>query len=231
MIHHSPLITAWSGVTRVDSGVARVAVTWLPAATSTAAVQIALKATTGDGKLLFEGFLSPVRLGEPVNEANPDRVEFEAPPGKVQIDMTIIGGRGQKLDVDARDVEVPAAKGAGAVILPPVMITAHSAREFRAVVGDASAAPDPARQFRRTDRVLIRVPAYAAGQPVPVTARLLNRVGQVLETIPALPESPGGVTQFDLSLAPLAPGDYFLQFSAGGPSGHVDQRVALKITG
>ena len=230
MIHRSPLINVWSGVTRVDAGLGHIAVTWLPAAASTPPVQIALKATTGDGKVLFEGFVSPVRVGEPPNEANPDRVEFEAPSGKVQIDMTIIGTRGEKLDVDARDIEVPAAKGAAAVILPPIMIATQSAREFRAVFTDANAAPDPARQFRRTDRVLIRVPAYAAGQPVPVTARLLNRVGQVMETMVPLLERPGGVTQFDLPLAPLAPGDYFLQFTAVS-SGHTDLRVSIKITG
>jgi VWFA-related protein len=231
MIHHSPLINAWSGVTRVDAGLGHIAVTWLPAATSGSPVRIALKATTGDGQVLFEGFVSPVRLGEPPDDVNPDRVEFDAPPGKVHVDMTIIGNRGQKLDVDARDIDVPAPKGATAVILPPIVIGTQSAREFRTVVADADAAPDPARQFRRTDRVLIRVPAYAAGQPLPVTARLLNRVGQVLATIPALPDSPRGVTQFDLSLASLAPGEYFLQFTATGPSGRVDQRVALKISG
>ena len=231
MIHHSPLINVWSGVTRVDSGLGHIAVTWLPAAPSASPVQITLKATTDDGRVLFEGFVSPVRLGEPPNDANPDRVEFDAPSGKVHIDMTIIGTRGQKLDVDARDVEVPAPRGTSVVILPPVMISTQSAREYRAVIGDPNAAPDPARQFRRTDRVLIRVPAYAAGQPIPVTARLINRVGQVMESIPALPDGPGGVTQFDLSLAPLAPGDYFLQFTATGPSGQVDQRVSFKITG
>jgi VWFA-related protein len=231
MIHRSPLIHAWSGGTRVDAGHGHITVTWLPAAASASAAQIAVKATTGDGRLLFEGFLSPVRLGEPPNDGNPDRVEFDAPAGKVQIDMTIIGSRGEKLDVDARDIDVPAAKGTAAVILPPIMIGTQSAREFRAAAADANAAPDPARQFRRTDRVLIRVPAYAAGRPVPVTARLLNRVGQLLQTMTPLPESPGGVTQFDLSLAPLAPGDYFLQFTAVGPSGQVDQRVSLKITG
>jgi VWFA-related protein len=231
MIHRSPLINVWSGVTRVDSGLGHITVTWLPAATSAAPVQIAVKATTGDGKVLFEGFVSPVRVGEPPNEANPDRVEFEAPSGRVQIDMTIIGTRGEKLDVDARDIEVPAPKGGAAVILPPIMIATQSARQFRAVLTDANAAPDPARQYRRTDRVLIRVPAYAAGQAVPVAARLLNRVGQVMETMAPLPDRPGGVTQFDLSLAPLAPGDYFLQFTAAGPAGPIDLRVPFKITG
>jgi hypothetical protein len=40
-----------------------------------------------------------------------------------------------------------------------------------------------------------------------------------------------GVTQFDLSLAPLAPGEYSLQFSVAGPSGPVDQRIAFRVTG
>jgi VWFA-related protein len=231
MIHHSPLINAWSGVTRLDSGVGHIAVTWLPAAAAAPPMRIAVKATTVDGSVLFEGFLSPVRLGELPNEANPDRVEFDAPAGKVQVDMTIIGTRGEKLDVDARDIDVPAAKGPTAVILPPLIIGTQSAREFRAIVTDPNAAPDPARQFRRTDRVLIRVPAYSAGVPIPVTARLLNRVGQVLETIPALPDRPGGITQFDLPLAPFAPGDYFLQFTATGAFGRADQRVPLKVTG
>ncbi len=231
MIHHSPLINVWSGVTRVDSDLGHVAITWLPAAPSVSPVQIAVKATTGDGKLLFEGFVAPVRLGEPASAANPDRVEFDAPSGRVQLDMTILGLRGEKLDVDARDVDVPAAKGASPIMLPPIIIATQSAREFREVVADVNAPPDPAHQFRRTDRLVIRVPAYASAQPIPVTGRLLNRLGQSLHAIDVLPDRPGGVTQFDLSLAPLAPGEYFLQFSAKAPSGNIDQRVPLKITG
>ena len=230
LLHKSPLIDVWSGVTHVDGGSGHVTVTWQPGANTSAPVRIAVKATTVDGKLLFEGFVSPVRLGEAPNPANPDRAEFEAPPGRVEIDMTILGGRGQKLDVDARDIEVPASKDAAPLILPPVIISARSAREFRDVSADPNAAPDPARQFRRTDRLVIRVPAYASGQPVVVTAKLLNRVGQVLHALDAMPATPNGITQFDLQLAPLAPGEYFLQFTVAGQSGPIDQRIPFKIT-
>src|SRR5262249_58200166 len=139
----------------------RSEVTWLRAATSAAPVQIALKATTGDGRLLFEGFVSPVRVGEPPNDANPDRVTFDAPSGKVQIDMTIIGSRGEKLDVDARDIEVTAANGAAAVILPPIVIGTQAAREVPAAVADADAAPGPACPFPRTAGLVVAVPADA----------------------------------------------------------------------
>ncbi len=231
LLHRSPLVDVWSGVTHVDANYGHIAITWRPAENAaTATVQAAVKATTADGKLLFEGFLAPVRVGEPPTPASPDRVEFVAPPGRVQVDMTLLNSRGQKLDVDARDIEVPAT-AAPPLILPPIMIGTRTAREFRDVAADESAAPDPARQFRRTDRLLIRVPAYASGKPLPVTARLLNRVGQLMHVLDALPQTAGGVTQFDLPLASLAPGEYFLQFTVTGPSGPVDQRVPFKITG
>ncbi len=145
--------------------------------------------------------------------------------------MTLLNSRGQKLDVDARDIDVPATAAATPLILPPIIIGTRTAREFRDVAADANAAPDPARQFRRTDRLVIRVPAYASGKPVAVTARLLNRIGQLMHPIDALPDTAGGVTQFDLPLASLAPGEYFLQFTVTGPSGPVDQRIPFKITG
>jgi VWFA-related protein len=228
-LRHSPLVNIWSGVTRMDAGEARIAVAWEPASHATAATpaRVALKATTPEGKLLFEGILSAARSGDDGRSAHAD---FPSPPGRVQLDMTVLGVTGQRLDTDIRDLEVPAQKDATPLLLPPVMISVQSAREFRDMAGNADAPPVPTREFRRTERVLIRVPAYSAGAPLPVTARLLNRVGQAMRDLTVLPGDPA-VTQFDLPLAALAPGDYFLQFTVQGPSGPVSQRVAFKITG
>ena len=235
LLRRSPLIDVWSGVTRMSSGQGRFVVTWEPghSLSSTArasASRVQLTATTKDGKVLYEGMLAPVRIGEAPDGANADRAEFDAPTGRVQIDMTILGIRGEKLDVDARDVEVPALKGTAPLMLPAILIATQSAREFRQVSGDLNAAPDPSRSFRRTERLVIRVPAYAGATPVAVTARLLNRLAQPISTLDAVPGD-GDVTQFDLPLAPLAPGDYYLLFSVPGPSGTVDQRVGFRITG
>jgi VWFA-related protein len=228
-LRHSPLVNIWSGVTRMDAGEARIAVAWEPASHATAATpaRVALKATTPEGKLLFEGILTAARSG---GDGPSARAEFPAPPGRVQLDMTVLGVTGQRLDTDIRDLEVPVQKDATPLLLPPVMISVQSAREFRDMAGNTDAPPVPTREFRRTERVLIRVPAYSAGAPLPVTARLLNRVGQVMSDLTVLPGDPA-VTQFDLPLAALAPGDYFLQFTVQGPSGPVSQRVAFKITG
>jgi hypothetical protein len=233
LLRRSPMIDVWSGVTRASETDGRVVVTWepvhAPGARSLPA-RVELKATTKDGKVLFEGVLSPVRIGELPDTMSPDRAEFTAPTGRVQLDMNILGPGGQKMDIDGRDLEVPASNGKNALLLPAVLIATQSAREFRDVSADVNAAPDPSRQFRRTERLVIRVPAYAAGVPATVTAKLLNRLAQPMRDLEPAPASEG-VTQFDLPLAPLAPGEYYLQFSVIGPAGSVDQRIAFRITG
>ena len=230
LLRRSPLIDVWSGVTRVSPTDGRVVVTWEPGRTlvgmgRSKASRVALKATTRDGKVLYEGLLDPVRVGE-----SADQAEFDAPSGRVQLDMTIMGISGEKLDIDARDVEVPVLTGAAPLLLPAILIATQSAREFRAVVADVNAAPGPSRQFRRTEHLVIRVPAYTGQTPVPVTARLLNRLAQPMRELELLPGD-GGVSQFELPLAPLAPGEYYLQFTVTGPKGPVDQRIVFRITG
>ena len=236
LLRRSQLIDVWSGVTRASEGTGRVVVTWEPGRGVTGtlksgAARVMLKAATKDGKVLFEGMLAPVRVGEAADATSPDRAEFDATPGRVQLDMTILGMRGEKLDVDARDLDVPEMKGAAPLLLPPILIATQSAREFRDVLADSNAAPDPSRQFRRTERLVIRVPAYVGGAPVVVSARLLNRLAQLVIDLGPAPGNGSGVSQFELPLAPLAPGDYFLQFTVDGPSGPVNQRVGFKITG
>jgi len=235
LLRRSPLIDVWSGVTRVSASDGRVVVTWEPGRALVGlgrsnAERVALKATTRDGKVLYEGLLAPVRVGEPADKLASDRAEFDAPAGRVQLDMTILGMRGEKLDVDARDVEVPALTGTSPLLLPAILIATQSAREFRAVVADFNAAPGPSRQFRRTEHLVIRVPAYTGETPLPVTARLLNRLAQPMRVLEMLPGD-GGISQFQLPLAPLAPGEYYLQFTITGPKGPIDQRIVFRITG
>jgi VWFA-related protein len=235
LLRRSPLINVWFGVTRADTTQGRVVVTWEPGRASIGtgrsnAARVTLTATTREGKVLFEGMLTPMRAGGVQDASASDRAEFDAPAGRVQLDMTILGLAGDKLDVDARDLEVPAMKGSTPLLLPAILIATQSAREFREMTADANAAPEPSRQFRRTDRLLIRVPAYASGNPVRVTGRLLNRLAQPMHDLEVLPDS-AGIAQFDLPLAPLAPGEYYLLFTVPGPSGPVDQRIGFKITG
>lgn len=231
--HRSQFVDVWSGVTRFTNAEGQVVVTWEPGhpfgVAASEAARVALVATQPNGTVLFQGELTPVRTEPLAGSDVTNRAAFTAPPGRVYLDMTIFDARGQKLDIDARDLEVPAA-GPVPELLPPVIVATRSAREFREAAANADAPPDPGREFSRTTRLLIRVPV-SGGAGARVSARLLNRSGQTLRTIDELPDTANGVSQFDLPLAPYAPGSYELLLTATTGKSAVQQRVAIRVTG
>jgi hypothetical protein len=183
-----------------------------------------ITAATPDGTVLFDGPVGPT--GDPVSAGVPNQASFEAPIGPVRIDMKILDAKGVVLDTDNRDLSVPRPQAAGPTIYSPAVLRARSAREFRQLAADPNAAPVPTRDFRRTDRLLIRVPAItASGTPAAVSATLLNRWRQPMRAIDPMDEQSAPSTQFDLPLAGLAPGEYTLRLTVGAVSEHVTFRV------
>ena len=228
-LRRSPLIAAWTGFTRNADGTARVVVTWEPkriAATlrRPAAEAILLTASTPDGEVIYQSRVGPV--GAAHRSDARESAAFDAPSGRLLIDINIVDAKGAVLDFDARDLEVPDLQKRGVILLPVSVLRARSAREFRAASANPNAPPSASREFRRTDRLLVRVPAYDSGSATPVTATLLNGWRQPMRTLTAMPEVVGeGVTQFDVPLAPLAPGEYVIRISAPGAAEHVMFRV------
>jgi hypothetical protein len=184
--------------------------------------------------VLFEGDVLPA---QPVS-SGPQRADsamFDASPGRLQFDLTILRADGSKLDVGMEDFDIPELKGGPPVILQPQLFRASSAREFREISTDANAAPIPGRDFRRTEHLLMRVPTFSAtGAKVDVGAKLMNRTGAVLHELLLLPTgdvaSPT-ISQFDLPLARFAPGEYALEVSAASDSGTSRQLIHFRITG
>jgi hypothetical protein len=233
MLHRSPVIDAWVGVTRQPDGTARVMITWEPSRRPPAARDVSVitvTATTTDGRVLFSGDLAASRpAGEPAAIAM-DRAAFDAPAGRVQLDMKILADDGRVLDNDARDVDVPDLRTPRKVLITTEILRTRSAREFRAASADLTAAPAAGREFSRTERLLIRVPAYDPGGMKPrVTVSLLNRWGQTLRELAPMGDAPGPA-QFDLPLAAFAPGDYILQVAATGAAGDTKEAIAVRVT-
>jgi hypothetical protein len=207
---------------------------WAPTVTATAqkprASTVVITASMPDGTILFDGPVGPT--GEPVSPGVPNHASFDAPVGPVRVDMKILDVKGVVIDTDARDLTVPKPQGSGPTIYAPAVLRARSAREFRELSGDPNAAPVPTRDFRRTDRLLIRVPALdASGSPVVVSATLLNRWRQPMRTIDPMDRPSDAVTLFDLPLAGLAPGEYTLRLSVGGPGATVSEHVTFRVQG
>ena len=238
VLRRSSLIYSWQGVTPVDAGRSRVTLTWEPAPARPGTQQprraatIVLKAATLDGTVLFDGAIAPAT--ETLTIEIPNRATFEAPGGQVLVDMRILDAKGVVLDTDSRDVTVPNPRKDRPTVFAPEVVRARSAREFREAVQRITTAPVAARDFRRTDRLLFRVPAIdASGAPVPVTADLLNRWRQPMRAIPQIEgvSPPAGMTLFDLPLAPLAPGEYTVRFTVTHPAGSVSEHVTFRVRG
>ena len=71
------------------------------------------------------------------------------------------------------------------ILSTPKVWFARNAREFTALTSGAPPAPTAVREFRRTDRLLVRLDAYApASAPTTVTAQLLNQQGTKMTDIP-----------------------------------------------
>ena len=230
VMRRSALIQSWSGLTPTDKG-ADVILSWSPISLVTSlrtrAASVLITAADAQGTVLFDGPVAPV--GEARGGAMPDHAAFSAPVGPVRVDMKILDAKGVVLDTDARDIAIARRKAGAPVIFPPGLLPARSAREFRAMADDPAAAPTPLREFRRTDRLIIRVAALdAGGEPANITATLLNRWRQPMRDIEPLPERWGPVTQFDLALANLAPGEYTVRLAVAG-AGTVAEHVTFKV--
>ncbi len=239
-VRRSLLIDSWLGITMEADGRRRVIFTWTPANRVSKPGRpvgrpdiVALKVTTLSDAVLFEGEVTPVRGSSTVTGQRTDAAVFDADPGRLQLDLTILQADGTKLDVGSQDFDVPELRPGRPVILPVQLFRAASAREFREISADMNAAPLPGREFRRTETLLMRVPTFdASGSKVTVSARLLNPVGSMLAELTPLPiDNPTALSQFDLSLARFAPGEYSIEIAAQSASGVARELIRLRITG
>jgi hypothetical protein len=215
----SPYIRPWIGMSRGAGGLTRVTVTWEPGTApprNQRVVGVELKAMASDGKVIFEQRLGP---------GDTERAEFDAPPGSIAIEMAIQSSTGAALDTDYRAISVPNLRVTKPTFATPQVLRTRYARQFAEVSQDPEAVPSAARSFSRTERLLVRVPAYGAGETqLVVTARLLNRRGTTMRELQTVagPLAPH-LVQFDLPLASLAPDEYRVELAATNPTGPRDE--------
>ena len=233
VLRRSSLIQSWAGITPTEGG-ADLLLTWVPVSLATSlrtkAASVVITASAADGTVLFDGAVAPV--GEARGTSEPDHASFTAPVGPVRVDMKILDAKGVVLDTDARDVAVQKPRAGAAALYSPGVLRARSAREFRDLASDRSAAPTPLREFRRTERLIVRVAGTdASGAAAEITGTLLNRWRQPMRNVEPMPERWGTVTQFDLPLASLPPGEYTLRVSVAGPAGSIAEHLTFKVLG
>ncbi|MEZ5284389.1 MAG: hypothetical protein R2712_06185 [Vicinamibacterales bacterium] len=115
----------------------------------------------------------------------------------------------------------------------PRVFVVHNAYEFQQLRKNTSPVPTALREFRRTDRLIVRFNAF--GKPtgaLALTARLLNRQGQKMVDLPVgTPATDAEAHQVDLPLSSLAAGEYLLEVSAGSDGQDpATELVAFRVT-
>ena len=158
------------------------------------------------------------------------RFVFEAPPGRVELRDVVEGAGGETLDREIRSIDVPDLSASDRAISTPQVHRGRTARELQAIAADPAAVPVVAREFARTERLLIRFDVYAPGgeEPTPVAA-VLNRNGDKMFDVAVVAALAGGTHQIDLGLGTTPPGEYLLEIVVPAEGAPVRQLVAFRV--
>jgi VWFA-related protein len=222
-------IRTWVGTSRGADGKTKLTVVWeaLPAAPGTRrepVTAVSLIAASPEGQTFYRGRIpetdtadapAPAAGSPAASPRQSAAVSFDVPPGRVQLRMSVQSGE-ITLASDDREVIAPDMTANELSFGTPRLYVARTAREFQTLSKDGDAAPTALRDFRRTDRLLVRAEVYGPGGATPtVTAKLLNKQGQRLADVPVTsPAAAGEASTIDLPLASMAQGEYLLELSA-----------------
>ena len=244
-------IRTWIGTQRGENGRTAVTLVWEPAPTTTAErreppTQLSVTAGGQNGSAYFRGKVpaaaAAAAAGPPAaagastaagTDAAGGRVTFQAPPGPLQLRMSVEGAAGQVIDSDFRDLVVPDYAKAEPLLSVPALYRARTQRDVNLLNADANPRPSTAREFSRTERLHVRFQAYAPGGGTATpTARLLNRVGSRMADVPVRAATARSPADFeaDIPLASLPAGDYLLEVALPGEQAPAKQLVAFRVT-
>jgi hypothetical protein len=146
-----------------------------------------------------------------------DGTTFDTAATDLQLAFTVLSADGEVLDREARTIDASSMTGRALVFGTPVVYRPTTSAQTRAMQDVAPVAPIRAdREFVRTERVFVRASlAGAASATATVTARLLDRRGATLVSLPVAPLAAAADTwQIELPLGSLGTGEYAIALDA-----------------
>ncbi len=233
----------WIGTSRGENGKSKVTFAWEPIPPvpgerrpgDESVSHVTLTALSPDGRPLFRGRVPEQSAGAapPLPGTGPGAgaasATFDVPPGRMQLRITVQTATGQVMDSSTSDVTVPDYTTPQVSLGTPRLFRARTPRDVQALKANPAAAPSTDRTFARTERLVVRVDAYAPGTAPPaITARLLNRAGTPMLDVP-VQMSDAGAAEMELVFASLAAGDYLLELNAKADAGTAQEVVAFRV--
>lgn len=246
----------WIGTSKGEKGRTRVTFAWERIATvpgdrreTEPAASVVLNVMAPDGRPIFRGRVpdqpgggssvvssngapsppatstSAAPAGAPVSSVT----TFEAPPGQLQMRITVEGTRGQVIDSVTRELTVPDFTKVEVTMGTPRVFRGRTVRDLANIRANPASVPTADREFSRAERLLVRIDAYTPGDVTPtVTARLLNRNGQKMSDLPVQTPA-GGSAELEFALSALPAGDYLIELNAAAESGTAQEMIAFRI--
>ncbi|HZP47221.1 MAG TPA: VWA domain-containing protein [Vicinamibacterales bacterium] len=231
------VIRSWVGTSRGENGKTRVTFVWEPLPRTAGDARpggeepsrVSLTAVNPDGSPSFRGRIPD---GPPAPIKSPQRVTFDAPPGKLQLRLSVEGTASQVLDSETREITVPDLTAPTTTLGTPEVFRARTLPELNKMKADPDAIPTASREFIRSDRIIVRIPVYGPGGTSPtLSVHLLNRTGQAMNELPPTASPRGGEQQVDLPVANLPVGEYVLEIKAAGENGDATELVGFRVAG
>jgi VWFA-related protein len=230
-------VRTWIGTAPGDEGRTKVTFVWEPIPAPPGMKreeprQVSLVAEAPSGEEFFNGPVTGGATGAAATRGA--AVSFDVKPGRLRLRLAVEGESPVALDNEDREVTVPDLTSSDVRLATPRVFVVRTAREYQALKAEAAPLPTALREFRRTDRMLVRF--NASGKPtgpLALTARLLNKQGQKMSDLPVAPPptEPEG-RQVDLPLSSLPAGEYLLEVSATAEGENpATELVAFRVTG
>jgi VWFA-related protein len=247
------VVRTWIGTSRGENGKTRVTFVWEPLPKAAGdrpdgreePSRVSLMALTNEGSLVYRGRVPDVAVASTAPAASvaaanasgsaargPQRVVFDAAPGKVQLRLSVEGSSSQVLDTETREITIPDMTAPQPTLGTPLVLRARTLPELNRLKADPDAIPTATREFSRTDRLVVRVPTYGPGGTAPaLKVHILNRAGSAMSELQVAAAPKPGEQQIDLAIAALPPGEYVLEIKAGDSDGDAKELVGFRITG
>jgi len=230
----SRAIRTWIGQSRGDRGKTRVTFAWEPAPKIPgAAVEVdpaAQVSIVASGPSDAEYFKGPLPATPASGNRAPFSATFDVDPGPLQLQLSVRDSASRVMASETRPITAIDFAARPTTLGTPAIFRARTLPEYQRVKDDPDAIPAVTREFNRTDRLLVRVPAYGldAGAAV-VGMRLLNQSGYVTKELAATPMGSPSIQQAEVPVANLPPGTYVIQITVVGDGEMPSELVAFRL--
>jgi hypothetical protein len=217
------LVRSWIGMSPGTNGKTKISFVWSP----TPPVPGVRREAVTSVSLLAGGANSELHFRR--KAIAPGRVEFEVPPGPIELEIAAEDASAEVLDREIRKITVPSL-GLGLTLSTPEVFRGRTLPEWQTLAADPKAMPVIEREFRRTDRLLVRVGAQSAGGTPVLAARMLNRDGGEMSVLAVTPAGFGSLSHIDVPLSPLPPGEFVIEVTANDGGEQASTFVAFRVT-